>query len=439
MADITIMKTPAETGFGQLFDRLKGSLPGDVAVREQALAGFSERGLPHRRVEEFHYTDLRALMREAAPLAERPGPADVAAAFNQARAFSEVPSTRLTIVNGYVAGELAEAASFPQGIEVMPLHEALTQGHALLSRIGIVETARSNPVYQLNTAFMTDGAVIRVASGQVVQQPIHLRFINTGTQAFATATRVLLVVEAGASVTVIETHEGPDGVAYQTNAVLELVAAEEAKVQHVRLNAEGRDALVLSTLTAQLGAGVSLKSLNVVTGASVARHQAFVAFMGENSTARIDGASMLNGRQHADATLLVDHVVPHCESRELFKTVLDDDSTGVFQGKIVVRPEAQKTDGKMMSAALLLSDGATMNNKPELEIFADDVVCGHGATCGALDDDLLFYIMSRGLPKHEAEQLLIQAFLGEAIETVENESVHDALVGIVEGWLRARA
>ena len=148
---------------------------------------------------------------------------------------------------------------------------------------------------------------------------------------------------------------------------------------------------------------------------------------------------MLNGRQHADATLLVDHVVPHCESRELFKTVLDDDSTGVFQGKIVVRPEAQKTDGKMMSAALLLSDGATMNNKPELEIFADDVVCGHGATCGALDDDLLFYIMSRGLPKHEAEQLLIQAFLGEAIETVENESVHDALVGIVEGWLRARA
>ncbi|HEY0352327.1 MAG TPA: Fe-S cluster assembly protein SufD [Enterovirga sp.] len=439
MAEITTMRTPAETGLGQLFERLKGSLPGDVAIREQALAGFAERGLPHRRIEEFHYTDLRALMREAAPPADKASPADVAAAFNQTRAFAEVPATRFTIVNGHVAAELAEAASFPPGVEAVPLHQALTQGHALLSQIGAVESARSNAVYQLNTAFMTDGAVIRVAAGQEVEQPIHLRFVNTGTQPFATATRVLVVVEAGASVTLIETHEGPDEVAYQTNSVVEILAADNANIRHVRLNAEGREALALSTLTARLGAHVSLRTLNVVTGASVARHQVFATFMGEHSTARVDGAAMLNGRQHADATLLLDHAVPHCESRELFKTVLDGESTGVFQGKIVVRPEAQKTDGKMMSAALLLSDGATMNNKPELEIFADDVVCGHGATCGALDEELLFYIMSRGLPKGEAEQLLIQAFLGEAIETVENESIHDALVGILEGWLRARA
>jgi Fe-S cluster assembly protein SufD len=439
MADnITIMRTPAETGFGELFERLKGSLPGDVAVREQALAGFAERGLPHRRIEEFHYTDLRALLREAAPLASRPNSVDLAIAFNHARAFAEVAATRLTLVNGYVA-DLAEAAAFPDGVEVVSLHDALTQGHDLLGQIGAVPVAGKNPVYQLNTAFMTDGAVIRIPAGAVVAQPIHLRFLNIDTVPFATATRVLVVIGEGASVTILESHEGPDGVAYQVNDVVEIIAGDDAKVAHVRLNAEGRDAFALSTLTAKLGANVAMKSLNVVSGAAISRHQVFSAFAGEGSNLRVDGAAMLNGRQHADSTLLVDHAVPHCESRELFKTVLDGESTGVFQGKIVVRPIAQKTDGKMMSAALLLSDGATMNNKPELEIFADDVVCGHGATCGALDDELLFYIMSRGVPKVQAEQLLIQAFLGEAIETVENEDIHDALVAIVEGWLTARS
>jgi Fe-S cluster assembly protein SufD len=136
---------------------------------------------------------------------------------------------------------------------------------------------------------------------------------------------------------------------------------------------------------------------------------------------------------------VVEHAAPHCESRELFKTVIDGEATGVFQGKIIVPHHAQKTDGRMMSAALLLSDGGTMNNKPELEIFADDVQCAHGATCGQLDEDLLFYLMARGLPKKEAESLMVQAFLGEAIEFVDNQDVHDALVDVLEGWLRARA
>ena len=195
----------------------------------------------------------------------------------------------------------------------------------------------------------------------------------------------------------------------------------------------------LSTLTARLGAHVSFDTLNVVIGAAVSRHQIYLDYAGEHSTARVNGAAMLNGRQHADTTLLVDHAVPHGVSRELFKTALDDEATGVFQGKIVVRPHAQKTDGRMMSAAVLLGEGGTMNNKPELEIFADDVLCAHGATCGDLDEDLLFYLMARGLPKTEAENLMVQAFLGEAVELVEHEGVREALVAVVEGWLRARA
>jgi Fe-S cluster assembly protein SufD len=438
MADITVMKTPAETGIAQLFDRLKGSLPGDLSVRESAIAGFAERGLPHRRVEEFKYTDLRALMREAAPLAEKPGSADLAVAFNHAKAFTSLPAARLTIVNGHVASELSETASFPTGVEVTPMNVALAAGNALLGSLGAVPAARDNPVYELNTAFMADGAILRVPAGTAVEQPLHLRFVNSGHQSFATATRVLVVVEEGASVTLLESHEGPDGLAYQPNDVIEFVVGDRAQVRHVRLNAEGREALALSTLTARLGAEVSFNTINVVTGAQVSRHQVFLAFAGENSTARVDGAGLLNGRQHADATLLVDHAVPHCTSRELYKTVLDDDATGVFQGKIIVRPRAQKTDGGMKSDTLLLSDGASMNNKPELEIFADDVVCGHGATCGALDEDLLFYLRSRGLPGAEAESLLLQAFVGQAIETVENEAARDALIEVLEGWLKAR-
>ncbi len=164
-----------------------------------------------------------------------------------------------------------------------------------------------------------------------------------------------------------------------------------------------------------------------------------MTFEGADSKGAVRGATMLSGDQHADTTLVVDHQGRGCKSRELFKTAIDGRGTGVFQGKITVAPEAQKTDGKMMSAAILLSEGGTMNNKPELEIFADDVLCAHGATCGELDDELLFYLMARGLPRPEAEALLIESFLGEAVEEgLEHELVGEALMGVVEGWLKAR-
>ena len=439
MAGITALRTAAETGLGELFDRLKGGMPGDIAVREAALAGFGERGLPHRRVEEFKYFDLRALMREAAPLAERPGPTDLAKAFNHAKAFAEVPAARLTFVNGHLATELSEAASFPAGVEVVPLLDAMTSGHPLLGSIGGTAIARDNPIVELNTAFMNDGAILKVAAGTEISGPLALRFVSTGEAAFSTATRVLVVVEEGASLTLLESHEGPDGLASQPNTVVEFMVGDRATVRHVRLNGEGRDVLALSTLTATLGAGVSFSTLNAVTGSSAARHQVFVTFAGEGTTAQLDGVSLLNRKQHVDATLVVDHAVAHCTSRESYKTILDDGATGVFQGKIIVRPHAQKTDGAMKSDALLLSDDATMNNKPELEIFADDVVCGHGATCGALDDDLLFYLKSRGLPQAEAESLLLQAFVGPPLDNLAHEGARDALVAIVERWLAARS
>jgi len=436
------MRTPAETALAQAFEAAKGKLPGDRDARVKAFSDFIEVGLPHRRVEEFKYTDLRAAMREAAPFADVPTLAEAKAAIGSETAgkgLAGPDAVVVAIVNGHVVREASDLERLPEGVEIVTLGEAQRSGHDLLNSLNPVPLAAENPVYRLNSAFMTDGVLIRVAANANVERPIHLRFVTTPGQAVATATRTLVVVEEAATVTLLESHEGPDGVASQLNDVLEFVVGDRAKVSHVRLNAEGRQAMALSTLTGRLGEAVSFGTLNLTMGASLSRHQVFLALAGDRSLVRINGATMITARQHADTTLLVDHAGLHCTSRELFKTVIDGEATGVFQGKIIVEHQAQKTDGRMMSAALLLSENGAMNNKPELEIFADDVQCAHGATVGQLDEDMLFYIMARGIPKVEAESLLVQAFLGEAIEAVENETAREALIAVVEDWLRSRS
>jgi Fe-S cluster assembly protein SufD len=437
MADVTLMKTPAETALAQAFESAKTLLPGNVESRAQAFELFTQRGLPHRRVEEFKYTDLRAMMREIAPFAGAPSADEAKAALAGAEALAGVQALQVPFVNGHLVCDAVDFHNLPEHVEIVPLTEALAGNHDWLAKLSPVKWASENPVYQLNTSFMADGVMIRIAGA--VETLIHLRFVTAAASAVATATRILVVVEEGASVTLLETHESTNGANHQPNDVVELIAGDRTNVQHVRVNAEGDKALALSTLAARIGGEAVFNSINVVAGSANSRHQVFTVLDGENTNLRVNGATMLKGTQHADSTLVVEHAAPHCESRELFKTVIDNEATGVFQGKIIVPHHAQKTDGRMMSAALLLEEGGSMNNKPELEIFADDVQCAHGATCGQLDEDLLFYLMARGLPKKEAESLLVQAFLGEALEFVENETVREALIGTVEGWLKARA
>ena len=440
MAGITPLRTPAETGLTRLFEATKMKYPTGVSIaREEAFRYFEAVGLPTRRVEAFKYTDLRAAFRDAASPAEMPSPETARAAVAGAKGFAQVEAVRLTFVNGHLIAEASDLGRIPAGVTVTPLTDALTRGDALLDKLTPVRQAAENPIYQLNTAFLADGALIHVAAGATVEIPIHLRFVGTGAEAFSTATRVLVVLEEGAEATILETHEGPDGVAYQPNDAIDVVIGDNATFRHARLNAEGREAVALSTLSAKLGAKSAIETVNVVVGAVLSRHQVYLNFAGADAKAVVNGAAMLNGRQLADTTFLADHAATGGLSRELFKTVVDGQATGVFQGKIIVQQAAQQTDGKMMSACLILSDEGQMMNKPELEIFADDVACGHGATCGALDDDLLFYLMQRGLPKPEAESLLVQAFLGAAIEAVAHEGVRSALIETVEAWLRARA
>ncbi|WP_457090074.1 Fe-S cluster assembly protein SufD [Microvirga sp. P5_D2] len=437
MADVTLMKTPAETALVQAFESTKSVLPGNAESRAQAFEQFNSRGLPHRRVEEFKYTDLRALMREVAPFAGVPSADEAKSALRNAKTLAGIEALEVPFVNGHFVRDAVDFHNLPENVEIVPLAEALANGHEWLAKLSPVPWASENPVYQLNTSFMADGVMIRVAGP--VETPVHLRFVTASASAVATATRILVVVEEGASVTLFESHESTDGANHQPNDVIELIAGDRTNVQHVRVNAEGDKSLALSTLALKVGADALFNSINVVAGPAVSRHQVYAILNGDNTNLRVNGATMLKGTQHSDSTLVVEHNALHCESRELFKTVIDNEATGVFQGKIIVPHHAQKTDGRMMSAALLLEEGGSMNNKPELEIFADDVQCAHGATCGQLDEDLLFYLMARGLPKKVAESLLVQAFLGEAIEFVENEAAREALIGTVEGWLKARS
>ena len=439
-AGVTTIKTAAETELAQVFAQARGSLPGDDAVaaqREAAFGLFAKEGLPHRRVEDWKYTDLRALMREAKPLAPPPDAAAKALAKNAGALVGDVETRRLVFVDGAFVAELSDLANLESGLTVGSLADALSGNDPMLTQhLGKLAPAGDVAV-ALNTALMGDGAVIRIAAGATIERPLHLLFVAPGKPA-ASFVRSLVVVERGARAMVIESHEGPAGSDYQVNAALELFVGDDAHVDHVKIIGEGADALHVSTLAAAIGAHARFNAFSFTVGGAVVRNQLFLKFDGEGIVAGIRGATLLKGRQHADTTLVINHVAPDCQSREVFKTVLDDEAHGVFQGRIIVRRHAQRTDAKMMTRALLLSERAEADNKPELEIFADDVQCGHGATAGAIDDDLKFYLLARGIPAAEAEALLIQAFLGEAIEGIEHAGLREALLDTVAAWLKAR-
>jgi Fe-S cluster assembly protein SufD len=436
-AEVRPIRTAAETALAVNFAAAKASLPGVNAVaalREEAFRRFEAGGLPSRRIEEWKYTDLRALMREAKPLAPLPDAAARRWAAESAALLASIDARRIVFVDGSFVPELSDLSDIEPGLSIRSMASALEAGdRRVLTRMGPISPTADTAI-ALNTAFMRDGAVIDVAAGVALARPIHLVFVAARKEASAVFTRSLAMIGKGARAMLVESHEGSSE--QQVNTAMELDVADEAHVDHVKITAAG--ALHVSTMMAAVGAHSRFNEFLFTAGGAVVRNQLFIRFAGAGTIAGIRGASLLNGNQHADTTLLVDHAAEGCTSRETFKSVLDGESRGVFQGKIIVRPGAQKTDAKMATHALLLSDTAESDNKPELEIFADDVQCGHGATSGALDEDLLFYLRARGIAQPEAEALLIQAFVGEAVEGIEHAGLRDVLMEQVVKWLNAR-
>jgi Fe-S cluster assembly protein SufD len=341
------------------------------------------------------------------------------------------------LVDGMFTPSLSNLSGLEPGVEVRPLREMLElgrQGSASLLDNGTVDGA----MISLNAAMATDGVLIGVAQATALAKPIHIVHVATRSSA-ASYTRSFLEVGNAARVTLLESFVAADGAnAYQTNDALTVRLGENVELQHVRLMTEANDAVNISTAILTIGSKARLNTFNMTSGAGVSRYQGYLTFAGEGAEVSANGVNLLGGRQHGDTTLFLDHAVPDCRSREVFRSVVDDRAHSVFQGRIMVRPDAQKTDAKMMTRALLLSDEAEADNKPELEIFADDVTCGHGATTGALDEDLLFYLRARGLSEKEAQSLLIQAFVGEAIESIGSDALRELAILAAQRWLSAR-
>ena len=245
----------------------------------------------------------------------------------------------------------------------------------------------------------------------------------------------MLHIDDEVEATIVELHVPLGSAPSQVNAVTETIVGDGAKLQHIKLQTESAETTHLSSWMTQLGREAIYRAFQFSTGAALARNQLFVRFAGEGASSHLNGAVMLQGRQHNDTTMVVDHAVPGCESREFYKLVLDDETRGIIQCKVNVHRDAQQSDGHQMAQAMLLSDTAEFDSKPELEIFADDVVCGHGSTSGQVDEDYMFYLRSRGIPTDQARALLITAFVSEAIEKIDDDGLREALRALAGTWL----
>jgi Fe-S cluster assembly protein SufD len=435
---VAITRTKAEQGLSQTFETVAPRLPGGptvAAARRSAIGAFAALGLPHRRLEAWKYTDLRSALKEALPAAvadERPlpTPAELDAALE---ALAGLDAHRLVFVDGVYAPELSQPAALA-GLTFTPLAARLRNGEAELSK-QLLATGQREAVIALNTAFMSDGAVIDVAPGHALGKPVLLVFLRTGGKARLITTRNHVNVGADADVTLIEAHlRLPAAAAGQSNTLSELRLGKNAKLSHIKVTLAGEGESHVSTGLPTLGAGASYRAFQLTASTGLVRNGLGLTFDGQGGKADVSGCFLGRGSEHIDSTLLIDHAVAGCESRELFKGVLADKARGVFQGKVIVRPQAQKTDGKQMAQVLMLSEDAEFDSKPELEINADDVVCGHGSTSAEIDKDLLFYFRTRGIAAEEARALLIESFIGEAIDKVE-EPVRPALMAMARDRL----
>lgn len=440
MAIVTPLKTAAEQQLVQQYADSKAELPGGPAVRklrEEAFAGFEAKGLPHRRLESWRYTDLRTMLREARPLA---GGAAATVAVKARLGELKLGGLRLVLVDGAFAPKLSTLDVIPEGVSVQSLADALVSPREDLTRILAGPSVGADDTgLMLNTALMRDGVFVEIAEGVELEQPVVIISLASGEEERAVFHRSVVLAGKGAKGTIVEVSEASGTAAQQINGAIVFETGDESEIQHIRLVTRQAAASVqVQSLLVTVGAHAKFDSFALVANAGTLRQQHFVRYAGEHSEIGLRGVNLLRDSEHSDVTLIVDHEVPHGTSRELFKTIAGGEATGVFQGKVIVRQHAQKTDGSMKSNALLLNDGATMFNKPELEIFADDVVCGHGATVAQIDGDQLFYLMARGLPRPQAEALVLQAFAGEAAEFIADENLRDLVMAEVESWLKAR-
>ncbi|WP_069301646.1 SufB/SufD family protein [Neptunicoccus sediminis] len=399
-----------------------------TTARQTAADLLSETGLPHRRDEYWKYTDPSTLTApEATP----------AAIFesDEALPFADVDAVKIVFVDGVYDAAQSDALELA-GVEIETLADAAQKDiHWAGSVYGVLEGRGQNPVSRplasYNTAMAEQGFVIR-ATGKAAK-PVSFIYLHESETSDAVIHHTIKLDE-GADLTVLE--NGP--AAARINAVMEVEVADKAAFHHVRAQGRDHERRTATHIFTRLGTESSFKSFTLTVNGVLTRNDAIIEFTGDDAHATVAGACAGDGAFHHDDTVFVTHDAVNCESRQVFKKVLRNGAVGVFQGKILVKPDAQKTDGYQISQGLLLDEDSTFQAKPELEIYADDVACSHGSTVGAIDETALFYLTSRGIPHKEAQDMLTLAFLGEAIDEVEDETLADDLRALLEGWMARR-
>jgi Fe-S cluster assembly protein SufD len=427
----------AAARYRALFDAAGPALPGGrlpwlAALRARAIEGFA--GFPTPRSEAWKYTNLTRLARTPFALE---APAEVAAADVAPWAMAG-DSHLLVFANGRFAPALSAVGTLPAGVVLTTLGRALDDGaDALAGPLGALDAAEPG-VAALNTAFMRDGLVLRLAPGAALARPVHfLHLAVPGGTAQMAPPRNLVIAGENSSATVVESFAALSPGLHWTNAVCEVVVGANASVRLVRTLEEGPDAYHIGLTDVHIDRSGRFAGFVLAAGGALARSEIRVSLDGEGADCALAGATLLDGRRHADATTVVHHRAPHGRSRQVFKSVAGDSSRSVFQGRVMVAEMAQKTDAHQLSRGLLLSRGAQVDAKPELQILADDVKCSHGTTVGELDRAALFYLRSRGIGKETARALLIQAFVGELIEELPAGPVRDYVAARVRARLGA--
>jgi Fe-S cluster assembly protein SufD len=413
-----IARTAAELGLAEQFRASPGAA--GSPARAAAFRRFELAGLPTRRVESWHYTDLRAALAKAAPPAAPPDEAAIAVAKERLAKLPRLAPVRFVLLNGVFVAALSDRP---------PVGVALAQPSASPANLP------DDPMLALALALAQGGLAANVAPGA---KPLSIEIVHcfSGDSSRSVYSRLSIDVGADASAAFVERFVGA-GPETQRHASTSIDVAAGGALAHVA-SIEDEPGVHVESEIVRLSERAALDAFGFVAGGALVRRQIFARLAGEEARIGLAGLGLLDGRRHSDTTLEVVHAAPRGVSREFYRHIVADEATGVFQGKVIVQPGAQKTDGAMKSQAILLSPEATMNAKPELEIFADDVVCGHGATIGALDPEQLFYLQARGLPLAEAEAMLLEAFGAEAIGRVAEADLAEALLALTRDWLVRR-
>jgi Fe-S cluster assembly protein SufD len=406
-------------------------------LRGRGASIYGDRGLPGRRDEYWRYTNLNALGKNDFELANGGPAVDVPPLPH--RAVAELASYRIVFVNGRLRPDLCVLDDMPDGVLIAGLGDMIAAAPERLQPVlGQNLDLHDMPLAALNTAFMRDGMVLFVDGGVDVDKPVHLVSITVpGATPMMLQPRHLVVLGDGAKATLIESHIGGSDSPYFNNLVSELTLGDGAELNHYTFQEEGPAAVHISATALNLGASATYDGFLLQSGGLIGRVETRAVLNGSDSDCRLDGIYLGTGDQLLDTTTYVEHAAAGCRSRQVYKGVLDGKARGVFQGKIHVRPDAQQTDGHQLSRALLLSPRAEIDTRPELEIYADDVKCSHGATAGELDSEALFYLMSRGIPADTARRMLIEAFVGEALSEIRLSPVAEDFSAHVRNWLNA--